>query len=76
MRKLLMHWQIHSCMRIKPQQKKEKGTDEKADTQLSEKKTLKNDVKKGTDELAFNKHKINKILRKGLNQFEGSQACA
>ena len=30
----------------------DKGTDKKADTQLSEKKSLTKDVKKGTDELS------------------------
>ena len=44
----------------------DKGTDEKADTQLSKKKSLTNDVKKGTDELAFKK-KVHTIHRKSLN---------
>ena len=42
-----------------------------ADTLLFEKKSLTKDVEKGTYELAFNKQKVNKSLRKGLNQFEG-----
>ena len=50
--------------------KVEKSTDEKAGTLFSEKKPLTKDVEKGTDELAFNKQKLNKIHRKGLNQFE------
>ena len=49
----------------------EKGTDELADTLLSEKKYSTFDVDKGTDELAFMKQKVNTILRKALNQFEG-----
>ena len=48
----------------------EKGTDEKADTQLSEKKSLKKDVKEGTDEFSFKTQKVHTIHRKGLNQFE------
>ena len=48
----------------------EKGTDELADTLLSKKKSLTNDVDKGTDELGFNKQNVNTICRKGLNQFE------
>ena len=48
----------------------EKGTDELADTLLSENKSSTKDVEKGTDELAFNKQKVNTIHRKGLNQFE------
>ena len=49
----------------------EKGTDEFADTLLMHKKSLTFDVDKGTDELEFMKQKVNKIRRKGLNQFEG-----
>ena len=51
--------------------KVDKGTDEKAYTLLSGNKPLTKDVEKGTDELEFNKQKVNKIHRKGLNQFEG-----
>ena len=36
----------------------EKGPDEKADTQLSEKRSLTKDINKGTDELAFKKQNV------------------
>ena len=51
--------------------KVDKVTDELANTLLSEKKSSTKDVEKGTDELAFKKQKLNTILRKGLNHFEG-----
>ena len=51
--------------------KLENGTYKLADMLLSEKKPLEKYVEKGTDELEFNKIKLNKICRKGLNKFEG-----
>ena len=49
----------------------DKGTNELVYTQLSENISSTFDVDKGTDELAFMKQKVNTILRKALNQFEG-----
>ena len=49
----------------------DKVTNELVYTLLSENKSSTFDVDKGTDELAFMKQKVNTILRKALNQFEG-----
>ena len=49
----------------------EKSTDELADTILMEKKSSTKDFDKGTDELEYIKQKVNIIIRKGLDRFEG-----
>ena len=57
-----MNWQIHCCLRRKPDQRKR--------TILFDTKSFTKDVDKGTNELVFKKKKVNKLHRKGLNQFE------
>ena len=49
----------------------DEGKEEFSDIPLTEKKSSTKDVDKGTDELADMKQGAVKILRKGLEQFEG-----